>query len=1542
MNNSEIEKQSDETSVAIIGMAGRFPKSKNIDEFWQRLRDGVECISFFTDEELAASGINPDHYKQPNYVKARGVLDDIDMFDAPFFGFTPREAEIMDPQHRLFLECAWQALENAGYDSEKYNGLIGVYAGVNLNYYVTNVFSNAEIMQSVNGLQIRIANEADHLPLRVSYKLNLKGPSVNIQTACSTSLVAVHFACQSLLNGECNMALAGGASVHVPKKNGYFYQEGMIASPDGHCRAFDAKAQGTLGGSGVGIVVLKRLADALADGDSIHAVIKGTAVNNDGSLKVGYTAPSEDGQAEVIAEALAVAGVDPETINYVEAHGTATSLGDPIEIKALTRAFGGDKARKNYCGIGSVKSNIGHLDAGAGIAGLIKTVLSLKHKMIPPSLHFEKPNPKLDLESSPFYVNAKLSQWKAGRTPRRAGVSSFGIGGTNAHLILEESPVVETSKKSRPSQLLVLSARTGSALNAATANLLEHLKQNPELELADAAYTLQVGRRGFNHRRMLVCSDTNDAVAALEKPDAKRVFTLSGEPKNHPIVFMFTGQGSQYVNMGLDLFHTEPSFREQVDRCSQLLKPLLGLDLRDVLYPGEGQAKEAAQQLEQTCITQPALFVIEYALAKLWMRWGVRPQAMIGHSIGEYVAACLAGVLSLEDALKLVAARGRLMQELPRGAMLAVPLSRDSAQAVLGERLSLAAVNGPRMCVISGPDDAIDELQKGIIRQGIDSRRLHTSHAFHSQMMESILAPFTEQVKKIKLNAPNIPYISNVTGTWITAEQATDPRYWASHLRQTVLFSDGLRELAKKPNWILLEVGPGQVLSKLAGQQQDKGARPRAIASLRAANDSRSDVEFLLNALGRLWAEGIEVDWAEFYADEQRRRVALPTYPFEREQYWIERQFQPQADNTGSTGLRKKPDIADWFYIPSWRRSELTRATDPEKSARAALCWLVFADECGLGSLMANQLESDGQDVITITVGKQFAKLSDGLYTVNPDRAGDYKALFRELGALNKSPRKIVHLWSVTPAGDNQSDAVSFENSQALGFYSLLYIGQSLGELNIIDALEIFVVSNNLQEVTGEEKLCPEKATVLGPCKVGPQEYPSLTCRNIDIVIPESGSRQQQNLVSQLIAEFGIQTQDSVIAYRGHHRWVQNFEAVKFDGGLARPARLREEGVYLITGGLGGVGLTLAKYLAQSVRARLVLVGRSAFPAKDEWESRLASHGEDSASRKIQTLQSLEEMGAEILVFNADVADQDQMRKVIDQVYEQFGQIHGVIHAAGISQGGLIQLKKPAAVSEVFAPKIKGTLVLDNLFQNANLDFLLLCSSGSSIDGTIGQVDYSAANAFLDAFAHSKASTDGTFTLSVNWDTWREVGMAARLAVPEALRHIKEGSLNEGMSPAEGIEVFSRVLSASTPQVVISTRDLQARLEETVASRLAASSQEPEKFQPVEQAHGRPELTNDYVAATNEVEQTISEIWQELLGIDRIGIHDNFLELGGHSLLATQVISRLREIFQARVPLNTLFENLTVAELAAAVEDILIEQIDELSEDEAEDLLKSE
>ena len=936
--------------IAIVGLAVRFPGAPDAGRFWENLCAGVESITFFDREELRAAGTDPALLDHPHFVRAAGRLEGVELFDAGFFQYNAREASVIDPQQRIFLECAWEALEDAACDPETCAGPIGVYAGVSASTWLYHLLTRRRPGDAVDWLLSLVGNDKDFVSTRTSYKLGLTGPSFTVQSACSTSLVATHLACQGLLNGECDVALAGGASIAIPQERGYLYSPAGIMSPDGHCRAFDARARGTVTGSGVGVVVLKRLEDALADGDRIRAVIRGSAVNNDGSHKAGFTAPSSEGQGRVIAEALAVAGVAPRTLSYVEAHGSGTPLGDTIEVAALSRVFAAVTGPRR-CALGSVKTNLGHLDAAAGIAGLIKTALALEHRALPPSLHFEEPSPRLRLDEGPFYVPTRLSPWPAGPAPRRAGVSSFGLGGTNVHVVLEEAPEVPEPAPSRPWQLLLLSARTPGALEAATDRMSAHLAAHPEQDFADVAYTTQVGRRAFPQRRMLVCRDRLDAAAALAGRDPGRLLSGAEEMAGRPVAFVFPGLGEHHPEMGRGLYEQEPGFRERIDRCAELLLPVLGADLREVLYParstahrgtaapggvdlrallgrGPAAAADTDGRLDRTAWAHPALFAVEIALAGLWQDFGIVPQAVMGYSLGEYAAACIAGVFSLEDALLLVARRAQMIEELPEGAMLAVPLAAAEVHDLLGGGLALAAANGPRVSVVAGPPAEVEQLESRLAAQGLACRRLRTRHAFHCGLMEPVAERLTRLVAEVPRRAPEIPCLSNVTGTWLRPEDATDPAYWARHLLGTVRCEDNLAALWSEPGRILLETGPGQSLASLALQHPARAAAGTADAlalpSLAGAYERQDDQAALLTALGRLWLAGVRVDWRRFHAGSPRRRAGLPTYPFERRRYGLD----DLAPGTGpaeagapsfaaaGTSVHARPHLANAYVAP--------------------------------------------------------------------------------------------------------------------------------------------------------------------------------------------------------------------------------------------------------------------------------------------------------------------------------------------------------------------------------------------------------------------------------------------------------------------------------------------------------------------------------------------------------------------------------------------------------------------------------------------------
>jgi len=1679
----------DGSEIAIVGMACRFPGAVDVEQFWRNLRDGVESLTRVSDEDLAAAGVDPALARSPGYVRNAPLLDQVEYFDAAFFGYTPLEAKLMDPQHRLFLECAWEAFERAGYDPERHGAPVGVFTGAKTNTYLFSLFSDRELFNSVDTFQIALGNDLAAMATRVSYKLDLRGPSYALHTACSTSLVAVHLACQSLLLGECRMALAGGAAINVPHRRGYPYQKGGILSPDGSCRTFDARAAGSNFGNGVGAVLLKRLADARADGDHVHAVILGSATNNDGAAKASYTAPGVEGQTAVLLEAMACAGVAADSISYIEAHGTATELGDAIEMLALGNAFraagwrgDGERAR---CAIGSVKTNLGHLETAAGVAGLIKTALALEHRQIPPSLHFERPNPKIDLAASPFAVNTTLADWPAGDGPRRAGISSFGIGSTNAHVVLEEAPAAPAPAPSRPWQLLALSARSAAALDRLSANLASHLAEHPEIagpRLADVAYTLSVGRKQLNHRRVLVCRDGAGAAAALAALDPARVLTHQRAAAGRAAVLMFPGLGEHHPGMGRGLYGGagdgaeggEPVFRAELDRCAALLRPLLGLDLREVLYPSEpaaavpaagggtdlrrmlgrggaaagtGADGAAAARLQQTWLAQPALFAVEYALAQLWISWGIRPQAMVGYSLGEYVAACLAGVLSLPDALRLVAERARLIDGLPGGAMLAVALPEAEVAPLLGAHgLSLAAVNGPAGCVAAGSEAGIAALERQLGERGAVSRRLPTTHPFHAAELSPLAAPLTELARSLALSPPRIPYLSNVTGAWITAEQATDPGYWARHMCQPVRFGDAVGQLLRDGGKVLVEVGPGQGLGSFVRQHPDcdDDTAQAMVASLPNAYSRQEDREFLLTALGKLWLTGQAVDWTAYWSAERRRRVPLPTYPFERQRYWVDPPpYAPgaaaaagtagtatatsaweaapagaaaAADSPRRVTLDKQPDPADWLYQPVWRQTALP-AGGPPRAADGP--WLVLSDggeNGGLGAALIARLRQAGCMVVAATAapgvdggrgesgpGKALqppapggpaalgalaalAAPNDGRggsWGIDPAAPAHYEALLAALveSAGGGSPAlNVLHLWSVPEA----SAGASPERLQDLGFYSLLYLAQAVGRRGRGAPVRIAVVSSQLHRVSGGDEVVPEKATLLGPCRVIPQELARVSCRSIDVALPtgERAGEQLDELAGRLLAEVasappaaagvnldapagarldapagarldapagarldapagakldapagaGADLDAPVVAYRGAARFVQDFAPVAPPPGepAARgeqgeqgqePAaglRLRQGGVYLLTGGLGGIGMALAEHLASTLRARLVLTGRSPLPAPEEWDGWLASHPpDDRVSERLRQLRRLESLGAEVLAVSADAADEARMREVVAAARRRFGAIHGVIHLAGTPGGGILQLKTRAAAARIMAPKVEGARVLDALFAApGELDFLVLFSSIASVLGEVGQADYCGANAYLDSVAQRNAARGYPPTVTVDSDIWREVGLAVHTEVPVHLRQWRQQMLEQALTPAEGCAAFVRALQCGVPQVVISAQPLAGRIELGKSFTGESFLAELEKSQAAARQPARRVLGTGYAGAGSGAERRIAEIWQRLLGVEQVGMHDNFFDLGGNSLLGLQVVAEIGRELGVEVAPVTLFESPTVAALA--------------------------
>jgi acyl transferase domain-containing protein/NADP-dependent 3-hydroxy acid dehydrogenase YdfG len=1349
---SHQEPEGLETAVAVVGMACHLPGARNPAQYWANLRAGVESIQDLSDAELQEAGVDPALVRDPNYVRRTPLLEDMDLFDAGFFGLSPKDAAIMDPQHRHFLECVWEALEDCGHVPERFEGSIGVFAGCGTNaYLVNNLLTNPELVRTVGFFLLRhTGNDKDFLATRASYNFDLRGPSVNVQTACSTSLVAIHMACQSLLNGECDLALAGGSTIRQPHRVGHLFKEGEILSRDGRCRSFDAASEGTIFGSGAGVVALRRLQDAVRDGDPIYAVIRGSAINNDGSQKVGFLAPSVDGQAHAVAEALALAGVEAETIGFVEAHGTATPVGDPIEITALTQAFGTESRR--YCAIGSVKSNIGHLDTAAGVAGFIKAVLAVREGEIPASLHFEKPNPAIDFDASPFFVADRLQSWPALPGPRRAGVNSLGAGGTNAHVILEQPPAPAAASQARPYQLLLLSARSRAAVERASADLARHLEDHPQLGLADVAYTTQVGRRRFKHRRAVVCTTAEEAVDALLSSDDERVSTHAGDETERSIVFMFAGGGAQYPGMGRDLYQHEPVYREAVDECLELVRPELDCDLRALLFPAEGEEDAAAAELERPSRALPALFTTQYAQARLWQSWDIQPAAMIGHSMGEYTAACLAGVFPLRNALALVALRGRLFETLPPGGMLSVPLSPDALRPFLGGEISIGAVNGPELTMASGPVAAIERLERSLAEHDVQAQRIHIRVAAHSSMLDPILDEFGAYLRTVPFSEPTVPYISNLSGTWARAEEAMTPDYWVRHLRNTVQFADGLRTLFGDEDRILLEVGPGRTLATLARLHPERPSGTEPISSLRHFDQPIHDLAFMLGILGRLWQLGADVDWAGVHGGESRRRVSLPTYPFERQPHWIA-PGRPAPTAGGAVGagndLRKRSDIGEWFYQPSWRRVPL-----PQRGSLIGDI-LMFVSDGPFSDRLADQLAGTEGRVVRVRRAAGFAEVGEGLFECSTDR-GDLEALLEAIGFDAAPPSAIVWGWSLGEPG--ASDEMGELEQRC--FYGPLHLAQALGRHEPERPVRLCFLVGGSQQVGEEPVTDPARALVLGPARVIPRELPWLRSSAVDIVLPAAGTWRETRLL-ELVASEIAGGEERVVALRGGDRWVEAFEPLPLGPVATRPARLRQQGVYLITGGLGGLGLEIARDLARTAGARLALVGRTPLPPRREWASLEA--GDGRAAEIAREIEDIERAGGAVLPLAADVTDEVSLRQAVSAAVEHFGALHGVFHAAGVLDDGLLQLKEDDAAARVLAPKVHGTLALDRALAGHSLDFLILFSSRSSVAGIAGQVDYTAANAFLDAFARWRTERDGAPTLSLGWSAWGEVGMAAAL-----------------------------------------------------------------------------------------------------------------------------------------------------------------------------------
>ncbi|MDC0707023.1 amino acid adenylation domain-containing protein [Stigmatella sp. ncwal1] len=1774
--------------IAIVGMSGRFPGAKNLGEFWRNLRDGVESVSFLTERELRQSMDDPSLLNDPNYVRASTHLEDVEFFDADLFGFMPKQARITDPQHRIFMECVWEAIEDAGYNPRKLDKLVGVYAGAIIsNYLLFNLGPSVGREGAVRDLQTLIGNDKDYLATHVSYKLGLKGPSLSVQSACSTSLVAVHLACQALVNQECDMALAGGVSVRLPQKSGYLFEQGGILSPDGHCRAFDANAQGTIFGSGAGVVVLKRLSDALADGDNIRAVIRGSAINNDGSLKIGYTAPSQDGQAAVISAALAAAGVSPSTLGYIETHGTGTPLGDQIELSALQQVFGSSTGEAVRCPIGSVKTNVGHLEVAAGIAGLIKTVLSLQHRRLPPSLNFKQPNPQLESSASSFYVNTQLSDWPQGELPRRAGVSSFGIGGTNAHVVLEEAPERgrQVADRERPLHVLSLSARSEVALKALASRYAQYLASSSSVNLADMCHTANVGRAQFTHRLALVAESAGQlsqhlALFAEGSEASQAVAGQAPSAGKAEVVFLFTGQGGQQEGMGRELYETQPTFRESLQKSDEVLKEVMKESLLEVLYGSKGQL------MEQSSVAQPALFAVEYALAQLWMSWGVKPAAVMGHSLGEYVAACVAGMCTQEEGLRLVAARGRLMQQLPEaGEMVAVLTGEGKvreAVAPYAKSVSVAAVNGPEETVVSGRAGEVEQVVSKLKAQGVECRKLKTTHAFHSPLMEPMLEEFEKEAKKVKWKRPEIELVSNVSGREAKGEEASQAEYWRRHVREPVKYWEGLKGLYERGNRVFVEVGPKPTLVNVGKRSLPKG-EAEWVGSLKQGSN---EWQQMLGSVAKLYVKGVGVDWAGFDQDYPRAKVALPTYPFQRERYWIERSRRSAASAGASTGTRRllgrrvssptlketvfesfvstgalpfiddhrvngavvlpatvymelaqaaaaelfgagchtveglliqealvlqdeaeralqlvltprgegefafqlfstqggpaepqretswmlhtsgtirksqkgasppKPlslegllswcaqtvpvnalyesfeargitygatfrgierlqvgrgEALGWIQLPEELDSEAALASihpalldaclqvcgatrleegaqasedvlylpvglkrfqiwqtpgracwshvsiQPQEGAsektltgsvrlldvdgavcaeieglqfrqvsRAALqrsiqtgrewtydvsweprprsgiledavlegTWWVLADSAGIGTQLAEALQSHGARCVVVRPGSAYEARGDRTFTLDPARVEDFERLLVEAqGPANLPCRGILHLWGL-------DEGMSLEAAQERGCRSVLNLAQALGKSRLEVSPRLWIMTRGTQR-TGHETQPPSltHSALWGLGRTLGIEHPELSVALLDL---DEGSRTSD--VSLLMEEFLLDPDGEQVAFRDGRRYVSRLARCAAPNTQPSSTRLRDDVSYLLTGGLGALGLHVARWMVERGARHLVVMGRK-----------------EAGSAAQEALKTLRQAGAQIRLEQGDVSQPGDVARVLAAIAQSGPPLRGVMHMAGVVEDSMLQQQDWPRFKRVLAPKLQGSWNLHQQTKEMDLDFFVLFSSSSALLGAAGQGNYAAANAFLDSLAHHRRAL-GLKAVSINWGPWSGGGMAASFVGSEQRRWV------DWIEPAQGLELLGWALETGQAQVAVlpvdwakyfqrfgeagTTKFLSRLLEETRGG--AAKSRQPKLL---ERLKGLTRNRQQDVL----LEYVYHQVTQ-VLGLDPsrpLAGNQRLFEVGMDSLLAVELRNRFQSTLGVDRPLSStlVFDHPTVEAL---------------------------
>ena len=1489
------KKRSDSDDIAIIGMSCRFPKAESLQDYWDNLCQGKSCLTRFNEKELSMTH-NDRKLWDKNFVPVKGVLSGIELFDANFFGFNPVDASITDPQHRLFLECAWEALEHASIAPAKLDStIISVFAGMSDSTYgQENLSKNSWFCNEHDRFQQRIAVSTSMLSTQVSYRLNLRGRSLNVNTACSTGLVTVAQACEDLKAGQSDVALAGAVSIAIPQVDGYFYQSGSIESPDGECRPFSCDANGTVFSNGVGVVILKRYEDAIRDNDTIYAVIKGSGVNNDGSDKLGFMAPSTSGQIACVRDALTDARVGVDEIGFIEAHGTATALGDVVEMDALKAVYGAGTEKKQFCALGSVKGNIGHTDVVAGIAGLIKTVLCLYHQKIPSTLHFLKPNPALLLNDSPFFINNQLMEWATADKKRYAGVSSFGVGGTNAHMILSEHIEDKLEIQAFHEQLIILSAKTEKALEHNTDRLIDYLT-NPMKSLCvsalpDVAYTLQTGREDFQWRRIGVGKTVSEIAASLVQSKMR----LCNDNRHHYIIFMFPGQGMQYHEMAAQLMDAVPFFSNLVEEGVQIAQPFIHCNLLEIIR------NPLDDRLNQTQYAQPALFIIEYTLARYLMECGVKPHAFIGHSIGEYVAACLAGVFSFADAIALVCERGLLMANAPTGDMLAIDCTVNEFEMYQHHAdVDLALHNAPNHCVASGNSAEIVTLEKYLLNQNKSYQKLKVSHAFHSRSMDVVAQPFKELFSNVSLSAPHIPIISNVTGDWLSAHDATDPNYWYSHLRHTVQLCQGFEKLITNDHAIFIEVGPGRSLSTFLKDVSclHKCSQP-IFHTLPTHHRQQTDLHQFFSTVGCLWQEGVNINWACIHNHERRHHVPLPTYAFQKQRYWIE----PDQNSLLSNG---EPRI----YKPVWsHKPAYLQAIPLSVDAIIKRSWIIFKDDEGLAESVISLLKHHNIDPIVIEQSSTYSEISATHFMINPSEKTHYSAVFKSIKKILHDP-VILHWYSCTDTGVGLLSLDKVDTQLMLGFYSVLYLTQSyIEQIGDQVPLRCGLITVGTQHVTGTERMSPVNASLLGSCRVIREEHPLLCFKLIDVNLNEPVIHQDNRasvIVSSCVTE-GWDVNDSVVVYRDGYQWDLSYTETKPQHTINR---FKDQGVYLFTGGLGGVALSLCEAIVKTVsKPHFILLSRSHILKESEWDAVLLNPMH-KLYKKISQLKKLQELGATLFIHQADVTQVESLLSIINHYKVHIGTIDGVIHGAGVPGGGLAQLKSKEMSDAVFMPKIHGAYCLAAALQGFMLDFVVLLSSTVVLNGEAGQIDYTGANACLDAFAVSQLFP-AQFVVSLNWNTWRDIGMTVETSRPKGVTYLGRGN---DISPQQGQQLFLQAMQNSYANMVISNYDIG------LCSGIVLQSSTELSVSGVKMARETSDATCIYIEPKNAMQETLAKLWQDTLGIESVGINDDFFALGGHSLKALRLIEKINKQFDSNLTINHLYKASTIKQLSEVI-----------------------